>query len=282
MPDDASQPSPIPADYKGIAAPRTADGIAAAAAFANVETIAIQAVIAVETRGDGFLDDGRPKILFERHHFSAITKRRFDASDPDISSRTPGGYVGGAGEYDRLARAQALVAGLPVFADAGLRAASWGLPQIMGDNYAAAGFDNVQDFVAAMCAGEDQQLLAMAHFLVAAGCDVDLRLGDFPDFARRYNGPNYAANGYDRKLAAEFAALRHAGWTGSAPSEFDARKLVSRIQAALNVAGYGPLEVDGWMGPKTAGALTRYQAAEGLEQTGEADPATLAALLPAD
>ena len=50
--------------------------------------------MAVETSGQGFLPNRRPQILFERHIFSTLTKRRFDASHPNISASTA--MVGGA------------------------------------------------------------------------------------------------------------------------------------------------------------------------------------------
>jgi lipoprotein-anchoring transpeptidase ErfK/SrfK len=49
-------------------------------------------------------------------------------------------------------------------------------------------------------------------------------------------------------------------------------------QAALDRAGFSPGVLDGKAGRKTALALRAFQAAHGLAQTGEFDPATLAAL----
>ena len=54
------------------------------------------------------------------------------------------------------------------------------------------------------------------------------------------------------------------------------------LQAALNRAGASPaLKVDGIIGPLTRAALRAFQGAHGLPVTGEADPATWAALAPA-
>ncbi|MEO1102141.1 MAG: peptidoglycan-binding domain-containing protein [Pseudomonadota bacterium] len=52
---------------------------------------------------------------------------------------------------------------------------------------------------------------------------------------------------------------------------------VAEIQAALNTAGYGPLEVDGVMGPRTRGALDQFALSRGLEGQGMT-PAVLRAL----
>ena len=51
---------------------------------------------------------------------------------------------------------------------AALQSCSWGIGQIMGENFALAGFADVEQMVAAMSASEDQQLVAMANFLVSS------------------------------------------------------------------------------------------------------------------
>lgn len=62
------------------------------------------------------------------------------------------------------------------------------------------------------------------------------------------------------------------GATGSGPVA--ARDL----QARLNELGFGPLAEDGKLGPGSAAAIRRFQTAAGIQQTGVADPATLAKL----
>ncbi|MEM9221507.1 MAG: peptidoglycan-binding domain-containing protein [Pseudomonadota bacterium] len=52
---------------------------------------------------------------------------------------------------------------------------------------------------------------------------------------------------------------------------------VPQIQAALNAAGYGPLEVDGVMGPRTKDALAQFARTNGLSPQG-VTPAILDAL----
>src|SRR4029453_13675855 len=74
----------------------------------------------------GLLADPPPLILFERHYFSRLTKRKFDAQAPDISQKQWGGYRGGSREYDRLARA------LKLHRVAAPRSASWGGGQGVG------------------------------------------------------------------------------------------------------------------------------------------------------
>ncbi len=166
---------------------------------------AIRAVAAVESAGDGFLSDGRPKILFEAHVFSRLTGHRFDASHPLISSPTWNRALyatGVGGEHERLAAAVALDR------NAALSSASWGKFQLMGFNYTRCGFDvlkGLQAFVNAMYRDEGEHLTAFCHFVKSMSLDDELRRGDWAGFARGFNGPKFAENRYDERLARAFA-----------------------------------------------------------------------------
>src|SRR5688572_2845500 len=130
----------MPLAFSGPATPLDEVAIADAAKKLGCEVAAVRAVVDVESRG-GFLPDKRPKILFERHYFSRLTKGKFDAGHPDISNGKWGGYgAGGAHQYDRLGRAIALDR------DAALRSASWGLFQIMGDHCKSLGYADAETF----------------------------------------------------------------------------------------------------------------------------------------
>lgn len=50
---------------------------------------------------------------------------------------------------------------------------------------------------------------------------------------------------------------------------------VRAAQEALKTEGYHPGPIDGMMGPRTASAARAYQKAEGLQQTGQLDQATM-------
>lgn len=179
----------------------TAADFERAAAKLGCEVAAVKAVCQVEAPKGGFLPDGQPTILFERHKFYQFTKGRFGISD--ISSPQAGGY-GPEGQYqhDKLARAAALDR------DAALKSASWGKFQIMGFNWQACGFDGLQSFINAMYRSEGAQLDAFVAFILSEGLADELREQRWADFARRYNGPGYAANRYDTKLAAAYAAAK--------------------------------------------------------------------------
>lgn len=165
-----------------------------AAEALECDVAVIKAVCAVEAPRGGFLPNGQPTILFERHQFSKRTGRKFDAGYPHISNTKPGGYKGGEDEHARLAEAVALDR------SAALESTSWGKFQIMGFNYAPAGFESLQSFINAMYESEGRQLQAFVAFIQHEGLGLFLRQRLWSDFARRYNGSNYAINSYDTKL----------------------------------------------------------------------------------
>ena len=237
------------AAFQGPGRVLDAGGIAAACDALSVHAAELWAVLTVETRGCGFLADRRPLILFERHYFSRLTKRKFDAQAPDISQKQWGGYSGGGREYDRLGRAVKLDRA------AALRSASWGLGQVMGENFKAAGFPDVEPMVAAFVESENAQLGGMAHFIAAIGADRHLRAHNWPAFAAAYNGPAYAQNSYDERLRAA-----HQKFVTGALPDLDVRA----IQAYLVYLGYNPGPVDGVVGRFTRSALRMFQEREGL------------------
>jgi hypothetical protein len=254
----------MPLEFSGRSLPLSLTGLVKTEVSLRAKVPEIWTVLAVETSGCGFLPDRRPPILYERHIFSRLTGGRFN--DGDISDPTPGGYgPSGAPQYDRLARAIALDR------NAALQSASWGLAQIMGMNFHLAGFDGVEDMVAALCDAEDSQLLAFAAFLKSSKLDSSLQTHDWTSLARGYNGPNFAVNQYDVKLRNQFQKFS----AGPLPD------LTTRAaQLYLTFRGFDPGPVDGVQGSRTRDALNQFQQTRGLAVTGIADPATLAALAP--
>lgn len=165
------------------------------------EVRAIKAVTAVEAPRGAYDEFGRPTILFERHLFHRFTAGRHDRFAPDISNANRGGYGKYAAQYDRLQRAYQLDA------TAALRAASWGAFQILGDNYAQAGFGTVDLFVTAMCQSIQQQLRAFVAFIkFNATLTQAIQNRNWATFARIYNGPAYKDNRYDTNLQGAYDA----------------------------------------------------------------------------
>jgi len=187
------------------------EAYAAAATSLGVDVATIKAVADVETSGDAFDALGRPRILFERHYFHRLTSGRFDLTHARVSAKSSGGYGKFSAQYGKLEEAYALDA------DAALRSASWGRFQIMGDNFIAAGFSSSQDFVKAMTQSEEAQLRAFVSFVRSRSAMAEaLRKRHWAAFAKAYNGPGYAKNHYDAKLAASYASFDAA--TAPAPA----------------------------------------------------------------
>jgi hypothetical protein len=170
-----------------------------AAELLKCEVAAIKAVAEVESSGGGFLPDGRPKILFERHKFHKFTGGAFAAKHPDISRPSAGGYgAAGIHQWDRFKIAFGLNP------TAAIKACSWGKFQAMGFNFGLCGFATLDDFHAAMLKSESEHLKAFCHFITNRKLDGALRNRKWATFAAGYNGKNYKINKYDIKLAAAF------------------------------------------------------------------------------
>ncbi|MGL5005253.1 MAG: N-acetylmuramidase family protein [Casimicrobium sp.] len=168
-----------------------------AAKTLNVDVPSVKAVAEVETQGKAFDDYNRPRILFERHYFHRLTAGAFAAKHPVISQKTDGGYGKFSAQYGKLQEAYGLNQ------NAALMSASWGRFQIMGENFSAAGFASVKQFVMAMTRGEREHLLAFTNFVAAhPNLLTALRAGDWTKFASGYNGPKYKKNKYDEKMKA--------------------------------------------------------------------------------
>lgn len=183
--------------------------ISNAAACLGCEEAAIRAVLDVESRGTGFLPapDGRVKVLFEGHIFwqqlqnVGINPALHAKNLPGVlyQAWTRAHYRRGAGEWERLNTAALL------HKDAALASASWGMFQIMGFNHSLCGFDNVQAFVDAQSLGEKEQLQSFCIFIQKRKLTHSLVARNWQAFAKAYNGPGYAKNQYDIKLADAYA-----------------------------------------------------------------------------
>jgi len=162
------------------------------------EVAAIKAVASVEGRGSGFLPSGEPKILFERHKFYKFTNGAFAQSNPDLCSRTPGGYGKESEQHKKLQRAVALNR------DAALMSCSWGAFQVMGEHWKTLGYSSIQDFVNKMYRSEADHLDSFVRYIKAFALTNHLRNKNWAAFAKGYNGPGYKANNYDVKMATAY------------------------------------------------------------------------------
>lgn len=161
----------------------------------------LHAFLDVETRGTGFDSHGRPINLFEPHIFyrQLSGEKRARAVREGLAYQKWGTAPYPKDSYPRLLKA------MSIDETAALKSASWGLGQILGSNHLAAGYATVQGMVTAFMEDEENHLAAAVNFIKANKLDDDLRRHDWAGFARGYNGPSYAKNRYDVKLAEAFA-----------------------------------------------------------------------------
>lgn len=245
----------------------TEQEFAAAALMYAVPVAAVKAVIEVEAAGEGFLPDGRPKILFEAHHFGKRTGYKYNGSNPDVSVYTWDEakllYKGGTREYDRLAEAMKLNA------TAARESASWGAGQVMGFNWQSLGYESVEAFVASMKTGAGQ-MDAMMRYCKVNNLLRHMRL--FPAmeacerFAAGYNGSG-AVQVYGPKIRDAFMR-RSSGVLRRGMQGED----VKTLQRALGILP------DGDFGPRTENAVRMFQEGNGLLADGIVGPITMAAI----
>ena len=190
----------------------------AAAARLKVSELAIRVFGAVEGRGVGYLKNGKPKILFERHRMYAYLRLKKGAAfankmaveRPNIVNKKSGGYQGNEAEYVRLELAK------HIDVESALMSASWGQFQIMGENWKELGYTSAQDFVDQQFASESFQLEAFIRFIEWKTGMIDdkkvklidaLRAENWDAVFTLYNGPNYKKLGYQAKFQKEWDHL---------------------------------------------------------------------------
>lgn len=168
----------------------------------SVDVASVMAVNEVESLGSGFIQPELPRILFERHVFwrqllaNGLDPLPLSRKYPGVLSQKRGGYAGGRSEYTRLSAA------IGIHRQSALESASWGAFQIMGFHWKLLGYESVDSFVAAMSTNEAAQLDCFVRFILAdKALHKALQDKKWSTFARIYNGPAYADNLYDVKLA---------------------------------------------------------------------------------
>lgn len=261
------------------------NAIGDAATQAKIEPAALLALVEVETSGDPFEQDGRtPRLLYERHvawrMAAKVSKAlqsafaRAGLAIPKWSKSTQYKDQGtSAKRLALIARARA------IDAEVANQSASWGLGQTMGFLHAELGFASACDMVEHLTGNVAGQIECMIRELRNKHLVDALNAHQWARVARGYNGPSYAANRYDVRLADAWKRWQRK-LAGGAPSvpEMPAAE-VKALQAKLRALGYASVgNPDGRFGTKTIGALSQFQAHEGLPVTGKYDDATREAL----
>ncbi|MDD1979999.1 N-acetylmuramidase family protein [Pseudomonas asiatica] len=181
----------------------------------GVPVAAVYALNEVESKGLGFLDNGKPVILYERHvMYERLQLVRTPTDDqeqllqrallmakqaPTLVNPKAGGYIGGTAEHQRLAQARQLDE------VAALESASWGAFQVMGYHWQRLGYSSIHDFVAAVNRSEADHLEAFVRYIEAdTNLLKALKAQKWATVAKLYNGPDYQRNLYDVKLERAF------------------------------------------------------------------------------
>lgn len=199
----------------------------------------IHALIEVETAGGGFDKIGRPRLLFEPHVFyrNLTGSKRDEAIRAGLAYPKWGTKPYPKDSYPRLLKA------MEIDETAALKSASWGLGQVLGENHKMVGYATPQAMVLAFMADEENHLSAMVEFIKGAHIDDDLKAHRWAVVARVYNGPGYAANHYDTKLAAAYAKwakIKDTPWTGGTATVTQAPGGVPTTETAADPAPVPP------------------------------------------
>ena len=233
----------------------------------GIELAAMKAVAEVEAGGSGFKGD-KPKILFEGHIFWRRLKAHGIDPAPLLSGNENVLHKKWSRKYYREDQYARLEKARQINEDAALESASWGMFQIMGFHWESLGYASAKAFVDLMYKSEGEHLKAFSKFMEVNNLVRHLKTLDWAKFARGYNGPAYAENKYDTKMANAYA--RHK--TGVLKRGSSGAK-VKALQKALGVGA------DGDFGRGTEKALKEWQTANGREPNGVADRETLKMLL---
>lgn len=257
--------------------------IFAAAKELEIDPIALLAVVEVESGGRAYAEVGgrlAPLIRWEGHVFHrnlpAVLRKR--AVEAGLSSPRAGAIPNPRRQEDRYAllrRAE------DIHVDAAPMAVSWGVGQVLGENWRWLGYRSPQELAAEALSGLKGQARLMVRFIDRRGLRETLESRDWAAFARAYNGADAACRGYGERLALAYARMAGRVAPGEARDRDLVQRLgdrgaaVARLQRALRRLGR-PLVVDGDFGPATEAALIRLQSVEGLTPDGIAGPATWA------
>lgn len=247
----------------------------------------------VESAGDGFDSQNRPKVLYEPHiMFKELTKRGDKAGLAEAMKLGLAYKVWKTKPYPKDSYPN-LIKACAINLEAALCSASWGAEQMMGFNFKTAGYDNVVDMVNAHCEDEENHIQSMINFCDANSLADDLQrlaalkrpttAADCAPIARVYNGAGYAENNYHVKLAQRhnfWRKIPNTAWTpdsatgpiisaqGGATTLSEAN--IRDAQQMLKDKGYIEVgRIDGKLGTDTATAVNAFQVVEGLPVDGK-------------
>lgn len=251
---------------------------------ANLSEDHFRAFFKVEAAGKAFDSMGRPTMLFEPHVFYRGIK---DPAIRDVAVSQGLAYAKyRPGKYPRDSYPR-LMAAIKLDQEAALKACSIGLSQVLVENHVSVGYDTPEAMWQAFMDDEEEHVEAMLRFILANNIDDDLRAERWSVVARVYNGPRYAENQYDKKMAAAFAAFKKEPDIDWAPDAADPDRLtistgdaIKSVQERLIALGYPEVgKPDGSWGTKTRAAVLGFRADNGLPIVADIDSELMAALM---
>lgn len=256
----------------------------------GIEPAGLLAFVEVEANGSPFEADGRtPKFLYERHVAWREAKKVSDAilsafkraglAIPKWSPKTQ--YADMRSSTAKLA---VLARARGIDEEVANASSSWGIGQSMGFGYSKLGFSSATALVREMEKGFDAQLAILLREIKNRNLAGVINRHDWATAALRYNGEGYRKNNYDGKLA-----TAHRAWSrkvdtivnrAEAPPEQSLTKeQVQAVQLRLRDLGYTQVGyADGKWGNNTIGAISAFQAHEGLKVDGHYTDETRQAL----
>lgn len=192
-------------NFIGTGNGKTDAGVEVAARLCNCDGRDLLAIISVEAAGSGFDSQHRLKMLFEPHIFYRLLHAA--ELDKDLNLATTMGIaypVQGERPYpsDSYPRLQSACS---INLELALQSASWGAPQILGENCHLCGYATAEAMVKDFLVGEDIQIGALARFLNRTGAGKYLAAHNWAAFAKVYNGKNFAKYHYDERIAKAYA-----------------------------------------------------------------------------
>ncbi|VWC83704.1 phage-encoded peptidoglycan binding protein [Burkholderia lata] len=196
----------------------------------GVEVAAVKAIAHKESKGNPFLENGLPPILYERRHFFKLSAYKKEDEAADAAAKAagvkkrkkiirkknltdyenpypkdpelcfPSGDTYGAGSLNQY---QKLIRAAKLDFEIALQACSWGAFQILGEYYSGCGFSTVFEFVDKFMSGVDGQVDVFIRFLSGMKPDAveGLKTHNWEVVATSYNGggwkkknPTYATD----------------------------------------------------------------------------------------
>ena len=259
----------------------------------GVSPASLMAVVRVESGGRysaRVKGHDEPLIRFEGHYFYRLLPRqkRSRAVVRGLANARAGRV---ANPFRQSARWAMLARAIEIDRPAALASVSWGVGQVMGAHWRWLGYASIDALVVDARSGLDGQVRLMARFIRKAGLIEKLADCDWAGFARSYNGPGYARNQYDRRMAAAYRKFVKEGESGAniatragqrhsmAMLRLGSRgESVLDSQNQLGAVGYH-LARDGDFGPATQKAVKRFQRSSRLLADGIVGPKTFQVLM---